>query len=299
MSDPVSQLPLPLGFAVSVADVDRWRAEAMELESQIVELAARRDRLKQMIGAAVALFSLMDVPPVQSRAAAGGADRPSGTPPDAETPAPVFGAALVDAAPVVEAGVEAPAAGPVPTDTAITDEDDDEGDTPDDRQAGKPGMTRAVRDGVYAAEAGVAPFELKASLLRPESGVAERLGTSDKGFYNAIDRLARRDVIIRRHGRLFSPEALSRFEEAVAAGQLFGEVPKHPSHSPMGDAILQIVTANPGIFGGHIIVKLKENPEFAAALNPHSTGAYNIIARLVKRGQLKKLGKGYYVEKEV
>jgi hypothetical protein len=67
----------------------------------------------------------------------------------------------------------------------------------------------------------------------------------------------------------------------------------------MGEAIMAIVRANPGISGGSIIIKLREDPEFDAALTPHNSGAYNVIARLVLRRQLRKTGdKRYFIGKE-
>jgi hypothetical protein len=274
MSASVSQPSLPLNFAVSVGDVDAWRAEIAELDTRLLEITARRERLKQRIEAAGALFALLDAP----------------APPTA----------VADAGPVAEdadeslrqAGGCASESGGSRSSGAETDENEEESNS-ETQQAKGPTFVSAVTEGVYAAESGVVPYQLKAALLRTD--LAERLTESDKGFYHAIDRLARRGVIIRYKGRLFSPDALDRFKAMVAAGLLRDEVPKPPSHSPMGDAILQIVAMKPGIGGGHIIAKLKENPEFAAALTPHSTGAFNVISRLTKRRQIVKVERGYFV----
>lgn len=60
----------------------------------------------------------------------------------------------------------------------------------------------------------------------------------------------------------------------------------------MGEAILKIVGASAGVLSKQVIVELRKNPEFNAALTPHQTGAFNIIARLVKRRQILRRDDG-------
>jgi hypothetical protein len=127
--------------------------------------------------------------------------------------------------------------------------------------------------------------ELRSAVLA--SPLGPKLIQSDKGYHNALSRAAQAQEIIRDHGRVFTPAAFQRFMAAVERGEASTTVPQPIAHSPMGEAILKIVGANPGKLNGKgVIGELRKDAEFNAALTPHETGAYNIIARLVRRGQI-------------
>ena len=144
----------------------------------------------------------------------------------------------------------------------------------------------AVRQVIYAAVPKIAPFKVKEILA--ESALADRLVESDKGFYHAISRLAERGDIVRHNGWLFSPENFAQFRKDVDAGRVVDDKPVSPTRSPMGDAILEFVNANDGVTSKEVIVHLRKDEEFRAALTPNPTIAYNIISRLAKRGQVTK-----------
>lgn len=132
------------------------------------------------------------------------------------------------------------------------------------------------------------PEGLTYAELRDEMGrtkLGPLLRESDKAYQRAISRLAGRDAIKRAYSRVFTPDAFATFERKVASGDASHIVPQPYVRSPMGEAILKIVHANPSLLGKQIINLLREDPEFDAALSPHETGAFNIIARLVRRQQ--------------
>lgn len=139
-----------------------------------------------------------------------------------------------------------------------------------------------------------APHELKALLQK--TPLAGRINENDKAFYTAIGRLAERGEIIRHNGWLLSPTGYDDYMKAVESGAVKDE-PMHPPsrQSPMGDEIQKIIAGNPGIESKGIIAKLRSHPEFAAAIDPNTTIAYNIIARLVNRRIVVKRGKQLYL----
>ena len=143
---------------------------------------------------------------------------------------------------------------------------------------------------VSAAEMGMTYAEVRQAALA--SALGPKLRSSDKGYHNAISRLARGEVLIRQYGRLFTHEAFERFQKAADAGEVSTVVPQPFVHSPMGEAILKIVHKHPGLIGKEIIAELRKDVEFNATLTPHETGAYNIIARLVKRRQIVRRDDG-------
>lgn len=144
--------------------------------------------------------------------------------------------------------------------------------------------TDVVLSIVNRAEMGLTYADVRAQAAASELG--ERLKESDKGYHNAIGRLAREGTIVREYGRLFTPGAHRRFMLAVDRGEASTTVAMPFAHSPMGEAILRIVWSKPGMIGKEIISELRKDVEFNATLTPHETGAYNIIARLVKRRQI-------------
>lgn len=145
-----------------------------------------------------------------------------------------------------------------------------------------------VRQWVGASYDGLSYADLR-GMIGKHPKISERFAISDKGYYNALSRLVNRQELIRHNGRLFTAEAFERYRRKVAGGLIVDlPAPMPSSHSPMGEAVMDIVWANRehGIVGKDIIAVLRNDAEFNATLTPHTSGAYNVIARLTKRGQL-------------
>lgn len=145
----------------------------------------------------------------------------------------------------------------------------------------------AVRTWIHSASLGIGYPRLRA-MMEKTPGFEDRFRQSEKGYYRAIGALSDRGEIVKYNGRLYSPEALAAYKEKVSRGELQDERPVAGAYSPMGEAILDIVFrhAKDGILGKDILIDLRRDPEFNATLTPHNSGAYNIIARLVKRRQI-------------
>lgn len=250
----------PQTVAVTGADVETWRDEVDRIAEQARQLEERRVKLVALIEAASALFNLLDEPVIVDEQGVGGDQPASG-----------------GAQEHVQEGAS-----------------DQEQETDPDLNTGSNGtFVSAVRDAVYTASEGIAVWELKRTIA--DGPLGARLDKSDKGFHHAVSRLTGRGIIVRHNSKLFSPDGLRKFLERVAAGLSVDSEAKTPmAYSPMGEAVKKIVSDQPGIAGGELIRKLKQDPEFAAALNPHTTGAYNVIARLVSRGQISKRDREYY-----
>lgn len=261
MTTPNSQPSLPPSFGVTVGDVETWRIDVARHEEQIRDLSSKRDKLLARIEAAHSLFSMFDMSPAETGRGANPAE-------DASAPAPSPSAPDPDG------------------------EAEQVGEVEVEPETGGLSFVSAVRSIVGTADDGIVIAAVKSRVAMGPLG--KRLSQSNKGFYNAVSRLANRGEIIRYNGRLFTHEAYAKFKRRVRAGLVADDAPKHAVHSPMGEAILAIVKDAPGIKGGDIITALRINPEFNAALYPHQTGAYNIISRLVLRKQIKKTGREYH-----
>jgi hypothetical protein len=137
--------------------------------------------------------------------------------------------------------------------------------------------------------------------MRTEIGkthLAEKLEKTEKSFYGAIGKLAGSGLLIKHNGWLFSPEAYAQLLKDIEAGTAVDErAHSHNSahQSPFGDAIKEFMNTKPeGALSSDIISELRKTPEFLDTIEKHKTHAYNVLSRLVDRGELVKGGGRYF-----
>lgn len=148
-----------------------------------------------------------------------------------------------------------------------------------------------LRDWIYSRADGLSSIELK-RLIHNSPEWSAKYKESNKGYYHAISRLAERGIIVKHRDRYFAPKLLHDYVARVRRGEAPDIQPARPasSRSPMGEAVLDIVHANPGILGKEIVARLRSDSEFNASLSTRDSGAYNVIARLERRGQIARRG---------
>ncbi len=261
---PIAFSPSLNRVVLTVDDVRQWKADLWATTARMAELGTLRDELERKLAAA-ALF--VDVDAVELD--------------DLEIAADDNSDNTGESLDHIEKANDAPGSVALPM------------TLPARRRRSRAGSTWAdiVLEGVSEADLGLTYAEMRK--FASESSLADKLEQSDKGYHNAIGRLARSGEIIRQHGRLFTPEAYRRFLEAVDSGEATTTVAQPMAYSPMGEAILDIVAARPGELNGKaVITELRRDPEHNATLTPHETGAYNIIARLVRREHLVRRDDG-------
>lgn len=124
----------------------------------------------------------------------------------------------------------------------------------------------------------------------------------NKGFYNAVTRLQKKKYLTKHRGWLFRIADLAAHMAKVSAGEAeevkdFSGGPERPS--PMADKIKVYLESAPnGASSVHIIAYLKRDERFTETLRKNTSGAYNVIARLVSRGEIRKEGGLLYFLKE-
>jgi len=137
-------------------------------------------------------------------------------------------------------------------------------------------------------ERGASYDDLKAGIeLGP---FAERLKQSDKGLYGGVGKLEATGELVKYKGRLFASAAFQAFQTRLAAGEIedISEVEK-ARPSPMANEILKYLTENGRPASSREIVDhLKGVEAFAAVVNKNSSSAYNVINRLLNRGEIGK-----------
>lgn len=242
----------PHGVLLTSADLECWEAEARELDTKAQVFLARRDKLRQRIEVARGLASLLDDDDV----------KPS---------------------------IDAPASGPLPE---VKGAEEAEvftlaGTVPPTRGIWK----RVLREWIYTSPTGLSGTDIRSRVLA-DPDLGPKFKISDKGFYHALTRMQASGDAIKHLGRYYSPRSLEDHKRRVAAGEISEQVaPENGSYySPMGEAIMDIVSKTPGISGADVVRCLRHDAEFNAALTPHSTGAFNVIARLAKRRQIDRIG---------
>lgn len=152
--------------------------------------------------------------------------------------------------------------------------------------------TATIRDALARAPEGMTFGELKDEIQNGPLG--ERLAQTSKSFYGAIGKLESRGVIAKHRGWLFTAETLDQFLKDVAAGKVADKEPLDVGRgSPMQDVVIELVrSAQPkGIKSSEVVAALRNHPEFGASVIRNATAGYNIISRLLNRGELMKEGR--------
>ncbi|MFB0873320.1 MULTISPECIES: hypothetical protein [unclassified Sphingobium] len=240
---------------LTVDDVRHWKARLARIDGEINALQSEKEDFSRKLAAAALFLDVDAVVPGESEAT------------EAESP-PIGAEEQPKAEPAASAPVQRKR-----------------------RNYGRLTWRDVILAAVEPAEMGLTYAELRAAVRESELG--PQLEASEKGYHNAISRCARDEEVVRDHGRVFTPAAFKRFMAAVEAGEVSTTVPQPMAYSPMGEAILDIVAARPGQLNGKgIIGELRKDTEFNATLTPHETSAYNIIARLVRRGQIVRRDDG-------
>jgi hypothetical protein len=137
--------------------------------------------------------------------------------------------------------------------------------------------------------------EVKAVIRRTPLGNQLNQRETGRRYYNTISLLARKGIIVNHNRRVYSPEAYKRFIDQVEAGLVEDDVPVAKGHfSPMGEAILELAAKHTeGLSRYDLIAELDKNPLFSESLAKHQSFIYNVLAKLLKRGQLEKIGDLY------
>ena len=129
----------------------------------------------------------------------------------------------------------------------------------------------------------------------PELGpIFER---TEKSFHGALGKLESARRVVRHQGWVFTPEAYAQHRAAVERGEAVEMSGFNSSarRSPMGEAVLSFVYGHPqGVVSKEVVEHVKGIDEFRAVVERNATNVYNILTRLVLRGQLRKEGTTYF-----
>lgn len=165
------------------------------------------------------------------------------------------------------------------------------------KHAGIVTWTSFIEDFVRSVNRAVDYAELKAAVSK--SVLGPKLAETEKSFYGAILKLTEKGSLVKKEGWLFSPEAYEEYAAKLSKGEV-EELPRSSSHqhsrgSRLGDEIKLFLKRCPnGAPGKDIIQHMVQFEEFRQAVERNDTSVYNVLARLVKREEIRKIGTTYY-----
>lgn len=162
-------------------------------------------------------------------------------------------------------------------------------------RSGKLIFTDFIEDYVRERARGVDYKELREAAWG--SPLKETMERTDKTFHSAIGKLVEQKRLIRHNHRLYTLSAYEEHLQRVKRGEVDGNPPAAPTYrsSPMAESIKRHVGRHPtGIKSRDIITFIGGMEEFAEVVGRNTTSVYNVISRLVQRGEIRKSGTTYF-----
>ncbi|MXP14506.1 hypothetical protein GRI44_07055 [Altererythrobacter confluentis] len=149
----------------------------------------------------------------------------------------------------------------------------------------KPGTwMHAVAEIVLEHPEGISYDDLRDRMVG-ELGETVRKKPSQKGFYGALRRLERDEVIVRHRGCAFSPAGFKRYTDKVERGEIDPVKGNDYRHSPMADAIIAYIKKHGPTKAVALREHLSSKSQFADSMK-NGSAIYNILTRLVERDEL-------------
>ncbi len=124
------------------------------------------------------------------------------------------------------------------------------------------------------------------------------VSNGEKGFYNAVARLADRKELVKHGGLLYSATVI---KDMQARGEKLPEAPEHQiRRGSSGEIVLEVLKAHPnGIAGPDLRKLVAEVPSAPKSLREHGQYIYNILATLMGTGAVVKEGGVYKLTEKV
>lgn len=155
---------------------------------------------------------------------------------------------------------------------------------------GRATWTSLIEEEVRASREGIRQRDLLENMRKSIFG--ERFSSSDSSFYNAVQKLLRRKVLVKRGEYLFTPAQHEEYVQRVERGEVVDVAQASVYGSAAGAEVVRCVKQHPGIRSIDIIRHIW-------ALNdgeqlPSKTSLYNTISRLVDQKHIRKEDGNYF-----
>lgn len=159
------------------------------------------------------------------------------------------------------------------------------------KRSGRATWTSLIEEQVRLSGDGIRQKDLMDRLREGPFGA--RLKSSESGYYNAIQKLLKREILIKRGDWLFTRVQHDEYQRRLARGEV-DDFEKAASYgSPAAAEIVRFVTANPGRKSIDLIRAVWK--AHSGDHPPSKTSLYNMIARLVEQRHIRKTEGRFYV----
>lgn len=158
-------------------------------------------------------------------------------------------------------------------------------------QPATPTWIGEVENVVAASPRGISHQEVLSAVKNTALGKNQSKG--DKGFYNAIARLAKRGLIVKAGGLLYSAKLAQEMKKrGEALPDVSAEVGRRRNGS--GAIVLRVLSNYPnGLPGPEIKRIVAEMPEAPRSMREHGQYIYNILGTLIGSGAVARDGGVY------
>lgn len=158
---------------------------------------------------------------------------------------------------------------------------------------GLPTWAHIIEEAVRNSGTGIRQKDLLDSIRSGRHG--KRLDGGEGGYYNAIQKVLSRKIVIKRGEWLFTPAQFQEYMRKVDAG----EIADHAENTEYGSAsaaeIVRYVLSHQGAKSPAIIDHIWAVQEANGEAQQSRTSLYNVIRRLVDQKKLSKDGRGGFV----
>lgn len=147
-----------------------------------------------------------------------------------------------------------------------------------------------IEEAVRNSGSGMRQRDLLDSIRSGRHG--KRLDGGEGGYYNGIQKVLRRGIVIKRGEWLFTPAQLEEYLRKVEAGEIADVADNAEYGSPSAAEAVRFATAHPGAKSPEIINHIWAGQKAAGEPVQSKTSLYNVLKRLVEQEKLSKDSKG-------
>ncbi|WP_133303942.1 hypothetical protein [Aurantiacibacter aquimixticola] len=149
-----------------------------------------------------------------------------------------------------------------------------------------------IEEAVRNSETGLRQRDLLESIRSGRHG--KRLTESESAYYNAIQKVLKRKIVIKRGEWLFTPAQHDEYLRKVDAGEVKDVAEVEEYGSPSAAEAVRFVTASPGRKSIDVIKHIWATQDADKKQRQSKTSLYNVLARLVEQQKLSKDDEGLF-----
>ena len=158
------------------------------------------------------------------------------------------------------------------------------------KRKGRTTWTSVIEEQIRSSGTGIRQRQVLENMRNGPYG--ERLKASESGYYNAVQKLLKRDILVKRGDYLFTHAQYDEYMSKLERGEVRDVAEEGAFGSAAAAEIVRFVGTNPGQRSIALIKAVWEAHK--GAHPPSKTSLYNTIARLVEQKHIRKEDGRFY-----